>query len=428
MPTRRQFVRVVAGAPLLLGLAPTVPWLWGRAAALATDRSPAAGRVLVAIQLTGGNDGLNTVVPFADDAYARNRPTLRLPTADLHKLDDRLGLHPRMGALARLYRAGRVAIVQGVGCERSSRDHEVALRTWQTATAEDSGVQTGWLGRAADRLWRENRPLAPAVFVGAIPRPLTLNAATAVVPVHVEGADEAARFDAAPGQAVVAGPVAKAGAPDAPTVSSAMIAHVRASLEMARQSAARAAQVATRTAGSATASGPRSGYPPCALGRELRTVANLIRAEAGIRIYHTELGGGGIGGFDNHANQLGNHCALLEQLSEAVAAFAADLEADRLLDRVLVLTFSEFGRTVAENGRRGTDHGAAGPMLAVGGGVKGGVHGAHPSLTDLDQGSLKHHTDFRAVYGTVIEEWLGLPAAEILGAGFPRVPMLVKQG
>jgi len=154
------------------------------------------------------------------------------------------------------------------------------------------------------------------------------------------------------------------------------------------------------------------------LAGTLRIVAQLIRAELGVRIFFTELGGGGIGGFDNHANQLGNHCALLHQLSESVAAFVDDLQRDKLLDRVLLMTFSEFGRTVAENGRRGTGHGAGAPVFLAGGRLRGGLLGPHPSLTDLDAGAPRFHTDFRRVYATVLDRWLGLDAAGVLGEGF----------
>ena len=165
-------------------------------------------------------------------------------------------------------------------------------------------------------------------------------------------------------------------------------------------------------------------YPQSGLARDLRTVAQLIRADIGIRIFFTELGGGGIGGFDNHANQLGNHCALLHQLAESVAAFIYDLKRDKQLDRVLLMTFSEFGRTVKENGRRGTDHGAAAPMFLAGGRVRGGLVGPHPSLTDLDKGALKMHTDFRKVYATVLDRWLGFESAAVLGGRFESLDIL----
>jgi len=159
-------------------------------------------------------------------------------------------------------------------------------------------------------------------------------------------------------------------------------------------------------------------YPSFGLAGDLRTIARIIRAKVGIRVFCAELGGGGIGGFDNHANQLGNHGALLHQLAEALAAFVRDLDRDKLLDRVVVMTFSEFGRTLKENGRRGTGHGAAAPMFLVGGRVKGGLVGPHPSLTDLENGSPKCHTDFRQVYATVLEKWLGCNCQAILGRQF----------
>ncbi len=165
-------------------------------------------------------------------------------------------------------------------------------------------------------------------------------------------------------------------------------------------------------------------YPAFQLAKTLRLVARLIRADLGIRIFCTDLGGGDIGGFDNHANQLGNHCALLHQLSESVAAFVDDLRRDKLLDRVLLMTFSEFGRTVAENGRRGTGHGAAAPLFLAGGRLGGGLIGEHPSLADLDQGAQKVHTDFRRVYATVLESWLGFDSQLVLGGKYKPLDVL----
>ncbi len=405
MNTRRQFLKTAAGGSLVLSLAPTIPGLLLRSA-VASPVSSNHDRVLVVIQLTGGNDGLNTVVPFADEVYVRSRPTLRLPTADLHRNTPELGLHPNMGAMGKLFAEGHLAVIQGVGCPGLSRDHERALRVWQTADPDFKGVDTGWLGRAADELWPTVRPAAPGVFVGDIPSPLGINSATTVIP-SLRTAEEALpeRLIAENSTAIDA------------AVPSSLLGHVQRSL-VTMQAQARRLRAAVASRSSSVE------YPPTTLGRDLRTVARLIRADLGIRIFHTEHGGGGIGGFDNHANQIGNHCALLKQLSEAVGALTSDLAAQGLLDRVLVLTFSEFGRTVAENGRRGTDHGGAGPMLLAGGRVRGGVLGVHPSLTDLQEGALKHHTDFRSVYATLLAAWLGLPAASILGGEFPHLQLL----
>ena len=405
MQTRRQFLSTAVSGPLLLALAPSVPGLLLRSAA-DTPKSADHDRVLVVIQLSGGNDGLNTIVPFADDVYARNRPTLRLPTSSLHKLSPQLGLHPKMGALARVFYEGRLSIIQGVGCPGLSRDHERALRFWQTAAPDTDVVDTGWLGRATDDIWRQTRPSAPGVFVGDIARPLGINAAAAVVPTLRR-----------PRDAILEGAFAEAASLPSATSPSILLGHVQTTWATLQAQAGRL----DRVLASSNASG---AYPDSSLANDLQTVARLIRADLGIRIFFTELGGGGIGGFDNHANQMGNHCALLQQLSEALAAFTADLAADRLLDRVLVLTFSEFGRTVAENGRHGTDHGNASLMFLAGGRLRGGIHGEHPSLTDLDGDAPKHHTDFRAVYATVLADWLALPAASILGAEFPHLALL----
>jgi len=165
-------------------------------------------------------------------------------------------------------------------------------------------------------------------------------------------------------------------------------------------------------------------YPAFRLAGTLRTVAQLIRADVGIRIFFTELGGGGIGGFDNHANQLGNHCSLLGHLSESLAAFVDDLKKDKQLDRVLLMTISEFGRTVKENGRRGTGHGVSAPIFLAGGKLKGGRVGSHPSLTDLDNGAMKFHTDFRRVYATVLDRWLGFESRPVLGKQFESLDIL----
>jgi uncharacterized protein (DUF1501 family) len=408
--TRRDFLRAAAGTTTLLSLSPDVPGLLTRAAAAAAE--PQSGQrdtVLVVIQLSGGNDGLNTVVPYADDEYGRHRSTLRLPDGELHKIDSHLAFHPRMAAFLRLYKEGHLAVVQGVGYPHADRSHDRAMRIWQTADPEHASCQTGWLGRVADQVWSPARLDAAAVFAGSIDRPFGLNAERAVIPTIRSCQDLILRQPPA-------GPFQMREALiDGGTHTSLKDLVGQATLD-ARAKAARIA-----AAGEA---GPAAVYPACPLAADLRTVARLIRADVGIRIFFTEMGGGGIGGFDNHANQLGNHCALLGQLAESMAAFIDDLGRDRLLDRVLVMTFSEFGRTLTENGRRGTDHGAAGPMFLAGGRLKGGLVGEHPSLTDLDQDALKFHIDFRQVYAAVLDRWLGMDSEAILGRPFDALDIL----
>ncbi|MEW6073578.1 MAG: DUF1501 domain-containing protein [Planctomycetota bacterium] len=400
IPTRREFLEVALGATGALSFGAAQPgWLRrlpGRAA-------PGAGETaLVVVQLSGGNDGLNTVVPYGDDEYGRHRPTLRLAERELHKIDDHLGFHPRLGGIAALYRDGLASIVQGVGYAGSDRDHGPALRAWHTADPAP-GRETGWLGRVADAAQGPEHDDTPVMFVGPIAAPFALNATRAVVPAIGSLAELA--VDAAPARPAEGG---------AEGAERSLLAHVRRT--------ERAAQALSEAVARARDARSRVEYPSGPFAADLFTVARLIRAGAGIRIFCTELGGEGFGGFDNHANQLGNHCALLQQLSAAVSAFLRDLEAAGLLDRVLLMTFSEFGRTLAENGRRGTGHGAAAPVLLAGGRLRGGLLGVHPSLTDLDQGAPRPHTDFRRVYATVLEGWLGLPSEPVLGGSFAPLP------
>jgi uncharacterized protein (DUF1501 family) len=369
----------------------------------------------VVVQLSGGNDGLNTVVPYADDEYARNRPTLRLPTEELHKIDSLIGFHPRMGAFLQLYKAGHISIVQGVGCPNQDRSHEGAMRLWHTADPDQPNRQTGWLGRTVDGIRSLNRTNAPAVFVGPIAQPFGLNAKDVIVPsIRLPGDLVAAQI---PGQ------------PDDRSQSKRIAELPRANrdnplLDFVRQCAMNAYDNSRRIEAAAQTTANTAEYPPYGLAGHLRTVAQLIRADIGIRIFFVELGGGGIGGFDNHANQMGNHCALLHQLSESVAAFVHDLRRDKALDRVLLMTFSEFGRTVRENGRRGTDHGAAAPVFLAGGKLRTGLVGSHPSLTDLDSGTLKFKIDFRRVYATVLDGWLGFESRTVLDGQFEALDIL----
>jgi len=387
--TRRGFLKAISFAPILPRF-------------LTADERDT---VLVVLQLTGGNDGLNTVIPYADDAYARARPTIRFSEKEVLRIDDQLGFHPRMTAFHRLFREGRLMIIQGVGYPNSDRSHERGLPIWQTADPALSCIRTGWLGRAVDA-----RPDAdlPAVFVGPIAQPLALRAERRIVPSIRTTGDLAMQELPGPSDT---GAIRRRAASIPRAGASSLLEHVR-------RSAIRSFEIDARIDEILRSTGRGSEYPDLRLAATLRDVAQIIRADLGVRILFAELGGGGIGGFDNHANQRGNHCALLHQLSESVGAFVADLARDKLLDRVLLMTFSEFGRPLAENGRRGTDHGAAAPIFLAGGRLKGGLAGAHPSLTDLDGGAQRFHTDFRRVYATVLDRWLGFDSRAILGGSF----------
>jgi uncharacterized protein (DUF1501 family) len=404
-------LKATLGASTLLSFTSAAPNFLAHAAMAAGPRRDDRDTVLVVVQLSGGNDGLNTVVPYGDDEYARNRPTLCLPTKDLHKINSFMGFHPRMGAFMRLYKDGHLSIVQGVGYPNSDRDHDGAMRIWHTAHPDRPNCQTGWLGRAIDSTWHANRTNVPAAFVGPITRPFGLNAENVIIPTIRSPSDLTTRDADSQSQR-------KRSAELPRTDQDNPLLHFLQRCTLDAYTNGRRIEAVAKTEANA------AEYPPFEPAGSLRTVAQLIRADIGIRIFFIELGGGGIGGFDNHANQLGNHCALLHQFSESLAAFIDDLKRDKLLDRVLLMTFSEFGRTLKENGRRGTGHGAGAPIFLAGGKLKSSLIGPHPSLTDLDNGALKVHTDFRRVYATVLGRWLGFESQPVLGRQFEPLDIL----
>ncbi|MHB8901485.1 MAG: DUF1501 domain-containing protein [Thermoguttaceae bacterium] len=400
--TRRDFLRAALGAPAVLSLGSAAPAFLRRAAA--ADPQPDADRVLVVVQLAGGNDGLNTVVPYDNDQYGRLRKTLRFTKGDVIPIGSDLGLHAQMPEMKRLLDDGHLVIVQGVGYPHQDGGHPESMRIWQTARLDARFCQAGWLGRAADAVAAEVS--VPGAWVATGPRPLTINAARAILP-SIRSIDDC-RVRPAESLAETPAPL--------PADASPLLQEIARRSEAARRSAARVDEVVR--------SGERRQYPDTPLGASLRIVAQLVEANVGMRLFSTDAGGGGdIGGFDTHAGQKDNHAALLHQLSQAVAAFVDDLEARGLLDRVVLVTFSEFGRTILENGRRGTDHGAAAPMLMAGGRIRPGLIGEHPSMTELENGGPKHHTDFRRVYATLLDQWLGIDSQAVLGEKFEALSL-----
>ena len=413
--SRRDLLKSAVGTSTLFALAPTMPAVLQRTAAAAAA-SRRRDTVLVVLQLSGGNDGLNTIVPHTDDAYGRARRTLRLTSREVLKINDDLGFHPQMPGFSRLLKGGNLAVVQGVGYPQANRNHPVAMRNWHTAQPDDQNCPTGWIGRAVDQLSAPDTPAAPGVFVAPIQPTLAVRAEHAVVPTIRDARDAVLRDRAESTHGNHADRLAEAaGLPHADN-ENPLLQTVRRNTRAAADASKRIAAVVDDAAGTAE-------YPPLQLAQSLRTVAQLIRADVGIRIFFTELGGGGIGGFDNHANQRDNHAALLKQLSESIAAFTDDLARDRQLDRVTLMTFSEFGRTLTENGRRGTGHGDAQPVFLIGGRLRGGLVGTPPSLTDLDQDAPKFHTDFRQVYATMLDSWLGVDSQAVLGAKYPPLDL-----
>ena len=414
--SRRELLKTL-GAATVMSLETGAASALARAAAAADPKSAGRENLLVVVQFAGGNDGLNTVVPYADDLYARNRRTLRLTEKQVIKIDSLLGFHPEMRAFKKLYDEGLLSVVQGVGYPNPHGGHAESMQFWQTARPHETGVQTGWVGRAADRAYRPGEVDLPAVFVGRIRRPFVINAERTFIPairsldhVTLRTLSGAAGGEAHRRALVRAAEVPRSG--DNPLVG------------FVGQSTSAAYTASARIERELQSGRSAVEYPQSEFAQMLKSVAQLIRADLGIRIFVTELGGEEPGGWDTHAVQFANHAALLKQMSEGMAAFAAELKQDRLLDRVVLVTYSEFGRTVVENGRRGTDHGSAAPMFLVGGKVKGGLVGPHPSLAQLEGGGAKHHTDFRRVFATLLDRWLGWPSKPVLGGDYAPLDVL----
>ena len=403
---RRNFLRASAGVGLI-SLGGTPPRFLCRAAlANELQSKNSNGRVLVILQLEGGNDGLNTVIPFKDDEYYKARPGIAISRDVVSKLDDNLGLHPQLSGFKEMYDEGMLAIVQGVGYPQQDRSHFRSMDIWQSASLDAAAPDRGWLGRALDHCTNRSEFDTPALAIGLQRLPLALTAADVNVPMiaDIDGFQlHTGRGESGNARRDVMRRLAEPN-----DESNGELLFLQRVATTAYRTAERFGQLTREYSPAAT-------YPGTQLANQLKLIAQMIAGELGTRIFFVSLGG-----FDTHAQQSGAHQALLAELAAAVRAFYADLKGHGLQERVVLATYSEFGRRVKENGSLGTDHGAASQMFIVSAG-KGGLYGAHPSLTDLDEGDLKFHTDFRSVYATLLEKWLDFSAEPVLGSPFPMM-------
>ncbi len=389
MLSRRTFLKSTS----LLSLAPTLPVFLARTAAAAEAERDA--RVLVVMQLDGGNDALNTIVPHADPEYARLRPRLKLDPKNLIKVNAEVGLHSSLRPLAELLEKGQLAILPGVSYPNPNRSHFRSMAIWHTARFDPEEHKSyGWLGRALDSAGGSSA----LVGGGDIPTALRGRRCAAV---SLSRPDDLVLSDAATAkEALSTGP-----SPD-------LLAFVR------RQSADGYA-AAENMAG--LAQGSSASYPASGLADRLRLAARLLKSDLGTRVLYTLQRG-----YDTHSSQTFPHANLLAEFAAAIQAFFADLHQARLAERVILLAFSEFGRTIKENGSAGTDHGTAGCVFLAGPGVRGGLFGTMPSLTDLDQGEPKMTLDFRRIYATVLDRWLKCPDDQVLGGPFEALPIVSR--
>jgi len=421
--TRRRFLH---NGLTLASAAVTIPYFLQRSATvLAQSQNGQTSlpgvpqdHILVVVQLAGGNDGLNTVVPFGDALYYRARPGIGIPEREVLKLKEGLGigLHPRMTGLKELYDEGMLTVVQGVGYPNPNRSHFKSMDIWHTADTD--GIGDGWLGRYFDNQCAGSPDGCSGHAGIAIGRtaPLAMEGRR-FKPISFES-EELFRWTGLDLHESMEKPYRKIiseSPEEALDPNSAESFLVRTALD---------AQVASDQIRRAVGQRPLVQYPPNQLARQLQMVAAMIRAELATRVYYVSLGG-----FDTHAGQggaNGSHANLLDQFASSLRAFYSDLKAQGNDGRVLTLSFSEFGRRVGQNASNGTDHGTAAPMFLCGPMVRAGVHGAHPSLSDLDDGDLKFHTDFRSVYTAVLEGWMKADAEAVLGRKFKAVEVLKK--
>lgn len=396
MLTRREILRRSS----VLSLAPMIPAFLTRTAIAARPERDA--RILVVVQLDGGNDGINTVVPYRDEAYPRLRRELRIGADRVCKINDEVGLHPSMRAAADMMQDGRLAIVQGVGYPNPDRSHFRSMAIWQTARPDDPGpASNGWLGRALEAIPGRRDP--SAVFVGRRELPRALRARRAITASFADPSDLAL--------ALPADAEAQQPDPNASDLSVFVQQTVAGGYATARELAeANGRRVKSKSA---------VRYPDGELGQQMGLVAQSIVSGACARVYYVIQPG-----YDTHQAQGPAHSQLLGELSRSLRAFHDDLAAAGRAEEVLTMAFSEFGRRPDENGSLGTDHGTAGPVFLVGKSVRPGLAGTTPQLGDLVDGDLRWNIDFRRVYATVLDGWLGIPSESVLGHRFEPVPIL----
>lgn len=363
---RRSFLKMAGALPLMM-MAPQT--------GLAASKGQ---RVLVLIELKGGNDGLNTVIPFADERYYSLRPALSIARDQVLKLDEQVGLHPAMEPLMAGFKAKDCAIIQGVGYEQPNRSHFRSIDIWETASDSKETLERGWLTRQLS---------------GHIPKEIIADA-IAVGPQEIGPLRGELRTLVLRNPAQMLNVTKRLMRPTEAKTKNKALAHLLATQDNLIQ--------VTRGVEQAMQKAPelKHAFPKGPLGQQAELATKILASKLPVMVLKLSLGS-----FDTHANQLGRHKGLLEQLSGTLSALRLNLMELGLWEQTLIMTYSEFGRRAAQNASKGTDHGTSAPHFVMGGKVKGGLYGQQPSLSDLANQDLKHHVDFRQLYATVASRW-----------------------
>jgi uncharacterized protein (DUF1501 family) len=399
---------------LFISIGVTAPAFITRTAevAQAAKLAERTGKTLIVVQLSGGNDGLNTVVPYSNPLYQKVRPTIGLTPSEYLPIDDNLALHAEMQRLKGRFDNGQVAIIENVGYPNPNRSHFRSMEIWQTAIPEKY-EPSGWVGRYLDATCTGfgERNIVTSTEAFNVGGSLPLAFWTTHVMVPTIGTVQQFQF-----QTDGEYPDDRQNQIDSIARIYSQSSSSREYDDYVRSIGKSALETSEKVQQVAKTYQPQAQYSNDPFSQNMKMIGQLMKADLGTRLYYVALGG-----FDTHARQARTQAGLLKSLSEGVDAFMSDMEAQGRGDDVLIMAFSEFGRRVTQNGSDGTDHGTAAPMFVFGHAVKGGIHGTPPNLDDLDNGDLKFDIDFRSVYAGVLDNWLDTKSEDVLGAKFPAV-------